>query len=127
MSIALRSDHGASAINLGYLTHLRPSGGQPRGEGFELRTDRHGAVRAAAGLLLTTEPRHHEAKHHKDLPETAERLATASEQQDGFGQQAREVQAQESGDQDEVAKALGMRSTRARRQRPDQPERQRIS
>ncbi|WP_286902032.1 DUF2345 domain-containing protein, partial [Pseudomonas sp. UBA7500] len=83
-----------------------PSGGQPRGEGFELRTDRHGAIRAAAGLLLTTEPRHHEAKHHKDLPETAERLATASEQQDGFGQQAREVQAQEAGDQDEVAKAL---------------------
>ncbi|MFF3703025.1 type VI secretion system Vgr family protein [Pseudomonas qingdaonensis] len=106
ISIALRSDHGASAINLGYLTHPRPSGGQPRGEGFELRTDRHGAVRAAAGLLLTTEPRHHEAKHHKDLPETAERLATASEQQDGFGQQAREVQAQDSGDQDEVAKAL---------------------
>ncbi|WP_201023451.1 type VI secretion system Vgr family protein, partial [Pseudomonas putida] len=50
ISIALRSDHGASAINLGYLTHPRPSGGQPRGEGFELRTDRHGAVRAAAGL-----------------------------------------------------------------------------
>ncbi|WP_415769495.1 type VI secretion system tip protein VgrG [Pseudomonas sp. LB3P38] len=106
ISIALRSDHGASAINLGYLTHPRPSGGQPRGEGFELRTDRHGAVRAAAGLLITTEPRPNESRHHKDLPETAERLATASEQQDGFGMQAREVQAQEAGDQDDVAKAL---------------------
>ncbi|UZE13506.1 type VI secretion system tip protein VgrG [Pseudomonas sp. B21-053] len=106
ISIALRSDHGASAINLGYLTHPRPSGGQPRGEGFELRTDRHGAVRAAAGLLITTEPRPNESKHHKDLPETAERLATASEQQDGFALQAKELQAQEPGDQDDVAKAL---------------------
>ncbi|WP_312933520.1 type VI secretion system tip protein TssI/VgrG [Pseudomonas sp.] len=106
ISIALRSDHGASAINLGYLTHPRPSGGQPRGEGFELRTDRHGAVRAAAGLLITTEPRPNESKHHKDLPETAERLATASDQQDGFALQAKELQAQEPGDQDEVAEAL---------------------
>ncbi|MFJ3008284.1 type VI secretion system tip protein VgrG [Pseudomonas fluorescens] len=106
ISIALRSDHGASAINLGYLTHPRPSGGQPRGEGFELRTDRHGAVRAGAGLLITTEPRPNESKHHKDLPETAERLATASDQQDGFATQAKELQAQEPGDQDDVAKAL---------------------
>ncbi|GGU79762.1 hypothetical protein GCM10009504_40790 [Pseudomonas laurentiana] len=106
ISIALRSDHGASALNLGYLTHPRPSGGKPRGEGFELRTDRHGAVRAAAGLLLTTEPRPHESKHHNDLPETVERLVTASDQQDGFADQARDVQAQEHGDQDEVAKAL---------------------
>ncbi len=106
ISIALRSDHGASAINLGYLTHPRPSGGQPRGEGFELRTDRHGAVRAAAGLLITTEPRPNESRHHKDLPETAERLATASDQQDGFAVQAKDLQAQEPGDQDEVAEAL---------------------
>lgn len=106
ISIALRSDHGASAINLGYLTHPRPAGGQPRGEGFELRTDRHGAVRAAAGLLITTEPRPNESKHHKDLPETAERLATAADQQDGFALQAKELQAQEPGDQDDVAKAL---------------------
>lgn len=106
ISVALRSDHGASAVNLGYLTHPRPSGGKPRGEGFEVRTDRHGAIRAAAGLLITTEPRPNEAKHHKDLPETAERLATACEQQDGFAAQARHVLAQDSGDQDEVAKAL---------------------
>ncbi|MFP3848158.1 type VI secretion system tip protein VgrG [Pseudomonas sp. W5-01] len=106
ISIALRSDHGASAINLGYLTHPRPAGGQPRGEGFELRTDRHGAVRAAAGLLITTEPRPNESRHHKDLPETAERLATAADQQDGFALQAKAVQAQEPGDQDDVAKAL---------------------
>ncbi|MFD4840655.1 type VI secretion system Vgr family protein [Achromobacter sp. NPDC058515] len=57
ISAALMSDHGATALHLGYLTHPRPSGGEPRGEGFELRTDERGALRAAKGLLLTTEAR----------------------------------------------------------------------
>ncbi|NMG68135.1 DUF2345 domain-containing protein, partial [Azoarcus indigens] len=48
-------DHGDSHLHLGYLTHPRPDGGAPRGEGFELRTDLHGALRAAKGLLLTTD------------------------------------------------------------------------
>ncbi|MEN4919131.1 type VI secretion system tip protein TssI/VgrG [Achromobacter spanius] len=55
ISAALMNDHGASHLHLGYLTHPRPNGGAPRGEGFELRTDLHGALRAAQGLLLTTE------------------------------------------------------------------------
>ncbi|MBO3274706.1 type VI secretion system Vgr family protein [Pseudomonas schmalbachii] len=55
ISAALMSDHGDSHLHLGYLTHPRPDGGAPRGEGFELRTDEHGAVRAAKGLLLSTE------------------------------------------------------------------------
>ncbi|HCF3623446.1 TPA: type VI secretion system tip protein VgrG [Pseudomonas aeruginosa] len=55
ISAALMNDHGASHLHLGYLTHPRPGGGQPRGEGFELRTDLHGALRAAQGLLLSTE------------------------------------------------------------------------
>jgi type VI secretion system secreted protein VgrG len=53
ISAALMSDHGASALHLGYLTQPRPKGGAPRGEGFELRSDEHGAVRAAKGLLLS--------------------------------------------------------------------------
>ncbi|MCA8102812.1 type VI secretion system Vgr family protein [Burkholderia contaminans] len=106
ISATLRSDQGASALNLGYLVHPRPGGGKARGKGFELRTDEHGAVRAGSGLLLTTEPRPHASEHHKDLKETAARLDVAGEQQDGFGTQAREVQAQEAGDQDAVAKAL---------------------
>lgn len=55
ISAALMNDHGASHLHLGYLTHPRPDGGAPRGEGFELRTDLHGALRAAQGLLLSTE------------------------------------------------------------------------
>jgi len=57
ISAALMNDHGASHLHLGYLTHPRPDGGKPRGEGFELRTDLHGALRAAQGLLLSTEAR----------------------------------------------------------------------
>ncbi|PZP10431.1 type VI secretion system secreted protein VgrG [Pseudomonas sp. NFPP10] len=55
ISAALMSDHGSSALHLGYLTHPRPAGGAARGEGFELRTDQRGALRAAKGLLLSTE------------------------------------------------------------------------
>ncbi|KAF0862492.1 type VI secretion system Vgr family protein [Pseudomonas sp. LD120] len=55
ISAALMSDHGNTALHLGYLTHPRPAGGAARGEGFELRTDEHGALRAAKGLLLSTE------------------------------------------------------------------------
>jgi type VI secretion system secreted protein VgrG len=55
ISAALMSDHGATALHLGYLTQPRPQGAAPRGEGFELRTDEHGAIRAAKGLFLSTD------------------------------------------------------------------------
>ncbi|MGZ3045800.1 type VI secretion system Vgr family protein, partial [Pseudomonas aeruginosa] len=44
----------------------RPEGGKPRGEGFELRTDEHGAVRAAKGLLLSTEEQLRAGAGHLD-------------------------------------------------------------
>ncbi|MDR0702015.1 MAG: type VI secretion system tip protein VgrG, partial [Azoarcus sp.] len=52
----LSSEHGKTQLNQGFLIHPRTDGvGEPRGEGFELRTDRHGAIRAAEGLLISTE------------------------------------------------------------------------
>ncbi len=52
----LSSEHGKTQHNQGYLIHPRSEGkGQPRGEGFEQRTDKAGAIRAAQGLLLSTE------------------------------------------------------------------------
>ncbi len=51
----LSSEHGKTQLNQGYLIHPRTEGkGEPRGEGFELRTDASGALRAAKGLLLST-------------------------------------------------------------------------
>jgi type VI secretion system secreted protein VgrG len=50
------SEHAKTQLNLGYIIHPRASGkGEPRGNGFELRTDASGAIRAAQGLFLTTE------------------------------------------------------------------------
>ncbi|WP_339505640.1 type VI secretion system Vgr family protein, partial [Pseudomonas sp. RL_105y_Pfl2_101] len=106
ISAALMSDHQASALTLGYLTHPRPGGGVPRGEGFELRTDAHGVLRAGGGLLLTTQLRPRAAEHHTDLPETAEQLDTARQHHATFASEARDHLAQESGDQGEVADAL---------------------
>ncbi|MBP4049127.1 type VI secretion system tip protein VgrG [Chromobacterium violaceum] len=52
----LSSEAGKTQLNQGFLAHPRSNGkAQARGEGFELRTDLHGAIRAANGLLLTTE------------------------------------------------------------------------
>ncbi|QWT46973.1 type VI secretion system Vgr family protein [Azospira inquinata] len=52
----LSSEHGKTQLNQGFLTHPRTEGkATPRGDGFELRTDRQGALRAGQGLLLSTE------------------------------------------------------------------------
>ena len=55
ISAALMSDHGSTALHLGYLPQPRPRGGDPRGEGYELRTDASGALRAAKGLFISTD------------------------------------------------------------------------
>jgi type VI secretion system secreted protein VgrG len=53
----LSTEHGKTQLHQGYLIHPRSEGrGTPRGEGFELRTDNAGALRAAQGLLISTEP-----------------------------------------------------------------------
>ncbi|WP_278363136.1 type VI secretion system Vgr family protein [Acinetobacter schindleri] len=55
ISVQLQSSHGASQLNLGNLSHPKEDEvSDGRGEGFELRTDQWGAVRAGAGLLLST-------------------------------------------------------------------------
>ena len=55
ISTQLHSSHGATQLNLGNLSHPKESAtSDDRGEGFELRTDQWGAVRAGQGLLLST-------------------------------------------------------------------------
>lgn len=54
ISTQLASEHGASELNLGWLTQPRDSHQvMPRGEGAELRTEAHLALRAGKGMLLT--------------------------------------------------------------------------
>ncbi|SDC07091.1 DUF2345 domain-containing protein, partial [Acinetobacter boissieri] len=55
ISSQLHSSHGASQLNLGKLSHPKKSADSAeRGEGFELRTDQWGALRAGQGLLIST-------------------------------------------------------------------------
>jgi type VI secretion system secreted protein VgrG len=55
ISIQLASDHAATQLNLGYLTHPRSDGkAKPRGDGFELTTNEHGSIRTAKSLLIST-------------------------------------------------------------------------
>lgn len=58
ISTQLSSDHAASQLNLGYLTHPRHRGdASPRGEGVELRTDRAASIRGGDGVLISAEAR----------------------------------------------------------------------
>lgn len=55
ISAQLQSSHAASQLNLGNLSHPKDKAeSEGRGEGFELRTDQWGAVRAGSGLLIST-------------------------------------------------------------------------
>ena len=60
--IKLSTEYGKSQLNIG---HLVDANRQPRGEGAELRTDKHAALRAAQGILLTTSTQ--TAAHGKQL------------------------------------------------------------
>ncbi|MFK8934369.1 type VI secretion system protein [Acinetobacter junii] len=55
ISTQLQSSHAATQLNLGNLSHPKiQETSSGRGEGFELRTDAWGAVRAGKGMLIST-------------------------------------------------------------------------
>ena len=67
ISAQLQSSHAVSQLNLGKLSHPKDKvESEDRGEGFELRTDQWGAVRAGAGLLLTTHKQEQAQGEHLD-------------------------------------------------------------
>ena len=104
----LRSDHLASQLSLGHINRIEDHAGRKdaRGQGFELRTDGHGVVRAQQGLLLSTEGRPHARAHITDMEETLARLAQGQALHDSLSQSAQGAQAHQSGDQDQVVAAL---------------------
>jgi type VI secretion system secreted protein VgrG len=60
--VQLKSSHAASELNLGHLIHAADNyRGSFRGSGAELRTDAYGAIRAGAGLLVTSYKINHQA------------------------------------------------------------------
>jgi type VI secretion system secreted protein VgrG len=104
----LRSDHLASQLSLGHINRIEDNAGRKdaRGQGFELRTDGHGVVRAQRGLLLSTEGRPNARAHITDMAETLARMGQGQALHDSLSQLAQQAQAQQPGDQDQVAAAL---------------------
>jgi len=104
----LKSDHQHSQLSLGYITRIEDNRGRTdaRGEGWELRTDGHGVARAAEGMLITTEARTGAQSAIKDMGETAQRLKAAHGLHDANATAALQAQAQENGQQHDVADAL---------------------
>ncbi|MEQ1454564.1 type VI secretion system Vgr family protein [Acinetobacter seifertii] len=67
ISTQLQSSHGASQLNLGKLSHPKDKAeSEDRGEGFELRTDQWGALRAGQGLLVSTHKQDNAKGKHLD-------------------------------------------------------------
>jgi type VI secretion system secreted protein VgrG len=70
--IQLKSTHAATELNLGHLIHSADNyRGSFRGSGAELRTDAYGAVRAGAGLLVSSYKINHSASSREAVGENA--------------------------------------------------------
>ncbi|RPE31077.1 type VI secretion system secreted protein VgrG [Acinetobacter sp. BIGb0102] len=75
ISAQLQSSHAASQLNLGKLSHPKDKAeSEDRGEGFELRTDQWGAVRAGDGLLLSTHKQDQAKGEHLDAQPAKQQL-----------------------------------------------------
>ena len=108
IQVQLKSDHQSSSLSLGHIGRIDDTAGRKddRGQGVELRTDGHGAVRAAMGLLITTEPRANAQAHITDMRETVGRLTQGRDLHESLSEAAKGAKTHEAGDQDEVAKSL---------------------
>ncbi|MEJ7807452.1 MAG: type VI secretion system tip protein VgrG, partial [Telluria sp.] len=105
----LKSDHLHSQLSLGHITRIDDNSGRKdgRGEGFELRTDGAGILRAGGGLLVTSEARADGASHLTDMSETLQRLSKARATHEDLAGLAQQHKAQDkNGDQSDVARAL---------------------
>ena len=75
ISSQLQSSHGTTQLNLGNLSHPKEQAtSDGRGEGFELRTDQWGAVRAGDGLLLSTHKQDSAEGTHLDANQAKSQL-----------------------------------------------------
>ncbi|KQE89055.1 type VI secretion system Vgr family protein [Acinetobacter lactucae] len=75
ISTQLQSSHAATQLNLGNLSHPKEQAtSQGRGEGFELRTDAWGAVRAGNGLYISTHKQDQAQGLHLDANESKQQL-----------------------------------------------------
>ncbi|MDO7199138.1 type VI secretion system Vgr family protein [Acinetobacter pittii] len=75
ISAQLQSSHAASQLNLGNLSHPKDKAeSDGRGEGFELRTDQWGAVRAGSGLFVSTHKQDQAQGVHLEAAEAKQQI-----------------------------------------------------
>lgn len=86
----LYSDHLHSQLVIGHNTRITNTRGRQdtRGEGFELRSDGQGVLRAGQGMLVTTAPRPNAAGHMMSASESIGHIKLASTQQETQAKQA---------------------------------------
>jgi type VI secretion system secreted protein VgrG len=102
----LSSEHGKTQLNLGYLIHPRTDGkGEARGEGFELRSDKQGAIRAS-GLLISTEAKDGASGKQLDRSPAQSQLESALDTAKNLGEYAAKqlADSMETGDDDQTVK-----------------------
>ena len=112
----LSCDHGLSQLNLGRLVRIDHVSGRKdfRGEGFELRTDDWGVLRAGRGLFLSTDARAAAGGHHKSATEAQAALDRAAARHGESAGLARQRQAQDEEDGAQVAEALRIQADELR-------------
>lgn len=75
ISAQLQSSHAATQLNLGNLSHPKNKAtSDGRGEGFELRTDAYGAMRAGKGMLITTYAQENAIADHLEAESAKQQL-----------------------------------------------------
>ncbi|NNP70473.1 type VI secretion system Vgr family protein [Acinetobacter sp. Ac_5812] len=96
ISTQLQSSHAASQLNLGQLSHPKDKAeSEDRGEGFELRTDLWGAVRAGEGLLLSTHKQDQAQGEHLDAQSARQQLETNQNNAQALSEVAKNQQTDE--------------------------------
>ncbi|WP_434706984.1 type VI secretion system Vgr family protein [Pseudomonas sp. D4-18] len=99
--IKLSTEHsGKSQLNLGHLVDAEQT---KRGEGFELRTDGHGALRAGKGVFISADEQTQAKGDVLDMSAAADRLQQAVDQLDSLSSDAQASQAEPADVQAQLA------------------------
>ncbi|WP_371369521.1 type VI secretion system Vgr family protein [Pseudomonas sp. QL9] len=92
--VKLSTEHsGKSQLNLGHLVDNQRPVPNPRGAGFELRTDGHGAIRAGKGLFISADEQPKAQGQVLDMRAAIEQLEQALALAKGLAQDASQAQA----------------------------------
>nr|WP_174506488.1 type VI secretion system Vgr family protein [Acinetobacter sp. Marseille-Q1620] len=96
ISTQLQNSHAASQLNLGKLSHPKETeSSEDRGEGFELRTDQWGAVRAGDGLLISTYKQEQAKADHFNAEEAKTQLESSQNNAKALSEVAKNQQTDE--------------------------------